>query len=94
MFGADSDAYEAGQESAEEWVGREEAEQQGWLDGGWVAENSREEAVYLNLKELSDAGGEFAARLDVRRPCRPWRRVWLIHPVVSAPIRAPAPGAA
>lgn len=64
VFRADSEADEAGEESPEGWVGREEAEYEGWFDGGWIAEDSREEAVDEDLKRLSDASGEFAAVLD------------------------------
>ena len=64
VFGADSDAYEAGQGAAKEWVGREETEDEGRFDGGWVSEGAREEAVDKDLKGLGDAGGEFAAELD------------------------------
>lgn len=39
VFGADSHAYEAGEQAAEECVGREEAEDTGWFDGAGVAEN-------------------------------------------------------
>ena len=45
-------------------MGGEEAEDLGRFDGGWVAEDSREEAVDYGLEGLGDARGEFAAVLD------------------------------
>jgi hypothetical protein len=66
VFRADSDGDEAGEEAAEHWAAREEAEGEGGLDGGGVAEGAGEEVVGENLKGLGDAGGEFAALLDVR----------------------------
>jgi hypothetical protein len=66
VFGADSHADEAGEEAAEQRAAREEAEGEGGLDGRGVAEGAGEEAVGENLKRLRDAGGEFAALLDVR----------------------------
>ena len=66
MFRANTDSDEASQKSPEGWVGGEEAKHEGWFDGGWIAEDSREEAVDDDLKKLSDAGGEFAAVLDAR----------------------------
>jgi len=38
VFGADSHADESGEEAAEEWVRGKDAEDEGWLDWGWVAE--------------------------------------------------------
>ena len=38
VFGADSYSYEAGGEATEEWMGGEETEEEGWFDGGGVAE--------------------------------------------------------
>jgi hypothetical protein len=66
VFGADSDAYEAGQESAEQWAPGEDAEGEGRIDGCRVAKDAREKVVDEDLEGLSDAGGEFAAMLDVR----------------------------
>ena len=43
----------------------EESEEQGWFDGGGVAEGADEQVVDDDLKGLGDACGEFAAALDV-----------------------------
>jgi hypothetical protein len=47
-------------------VGGEEAKHEGWLHGGWIAEDSGEEAVNDYLEKLSDASREFTAVLDAR----------------------------
>ena len=43
----------------------EETKHQRWFDARGVAEGAREEAVDEGLEGLGDAGGEFAAVLDV-----------------------------
>ena len=65
VLGADAHAYEAGQSSTEEGMGREEAEGEGWFDGGGIAKSFVQEAVDRDLKGLCDAGGELAALLDM-----------------------------
>ena len=64
-FGADAHADEPGGEAAEDGMRSEEAEDQGWFEGGWVSEEGAEVAVRDGLECLGDAGGEFAAVLDL-----------------------------
>src|ERR1035441_2655467 len=65
VFGADAYSDEASGSAAEDGEGCDQAQQQWWLDGGGVAENVCHEVMGDDLEALGDAGGEFAAGLDV-----------------------------
>src|SRR5207245_6620078 len=65
VLGSDAYANEAGYGAAEDGEGGEQAEEKRRLDGAGFAEEADQEMMCHHLEGLRDAGGEFAAALDV-----------------------------